>query len=370
MPLNGLTVKAQWSLSGFTITFDTDGGSDVDPIIQDYGTAITAPADPTKTGHTFAGWDPEIPATMPADNITIKAKWTVNQYTIIFDTNGWSTIDPITQDYGTPLIIPNPTKPWYTFKWWDPALPATVPADNIIVVAQWEKSWWGSSWGGWWGWSSHKSDTWDDQDEQKQDSDDNMHGSAWDEEVWLPSESDANEEVVEPEALSAYEWARKYWITTMDTVEEADPNGYVIRWHLAKMVVNYMVNVLWRQVPYDVPYECVGWNDDPSIWESDEIKDYATKACALWVMWIDMRNNEFKPNDIVTRAEFGTVVSRILWWDKYNTSNHWRTYRYTLHLRALKNEWIMTQINKPTRWLELRKWIWVVMMRTQDLWKI
>ena len=88
MPLNGLTVKAQWSLSGFTITFDTDGGSNIDPIIQDYGTPIIAPADPTKTGHTFAGWDPEIPATMPADNITIKAKWTVNQYTIIFDTNG------------------------------------------------------------------------------------------------------------------------------------------------------------------------------------------------------------------------------------------------------------------------------------------
>jgi hypothetical protein len=190
-----------------------------------------------------------------------------------------------------------------------------------------------------------------------------MHGTAWEEENQWSEWDDVAEIVIEPEALSAYDWARKYWITTMDTAELADPDGYVIRWHLAKMVVNYMVNVLWREVPYDVPYECVAWNDDPSIWESDEIRDYATKACALWVMWIQMRNNEFKPNDIVTRAEFGTVVSRILWWDKYNASNNWNIYRYTLHLRALKNEWIMTQISRPMRWLELRKWVWVVMMR-------
>ena len=64
--------------TSYTLTFDTNGGSTIAPITQDYGTAITAPADPTKTGYTFAGWTPVIPTTMPAENMTIKAQWRYN----------------------------------------------------------------------------------------------------------------------------------------------------------------------------------------------------------------------------------------------------------------------------------------------------
>ena len=66
---------AKWEINQYTITFDTAGGSVVTPITQNYGTAITAPAAPTKTGYTFVGWNPEIPATMPAENLTITAQW-------------------------------------------------------------------------------------------------------------------------------------------------------------------------------------------------------------------------------------------------------------------------------------------------------
>ena len=139
MPAENITVKAQWEINQYTITFDTNGGSEIAPITQDYGTEITAPADPTRKGYTFKGWDKEIPETMPAENITVKAQWEINQYTIAFDTNGGSEIAPITQDYGTEITAPdNPTRKGYTFKGWDKEIPETMPAENITVKAQWE----------------------------------------------------------------------------------------------------------------------------------------------------------------------------------------------------------------------------------------
>ena len=133
-----MTLTAKWTANSYTITFDTDGGSKIDPITQDYGTQITAPADPTREGYTFIGWDKAIPATMPAENMTIKANWTVNQYTITFDTDGGSTVAPITQDYGTAITAPEaPTKIGYTFAGWNPEIPATMPAENLTITAQW-----------------------------------------------------------------------------------------------------------------------------------------------------------------------------------------------------------------------------------------
>ena len=102
---------AKWGINQYTITFDTNGGSEIAPITQDYGTEITIPDNPTRKGYTFKGWDKEIPETMPADNITVKAQWEINQYTIAFDTNGGNEIAPITQDYGTKITAPaDPTR--------------------------------------------------------------------------------------------------------------------------------------------------------------------------------------------------------------------------------------------------------------------
>lgn len=78
-----LTLTAKWQINRYTITFDTAGGSEVPSITQDYGTAITAPANPTKTGYTFAGWDKTIPTTMPAGDMTITARWTENRVIVI-----------------------------------------------------------------------------------------------------------------------------------------------------------------------------------------------------------------------------------------------------------------------------------------------
>ena len=133
-----LTLTAKWQINRYTITFDTAGGSEVPSITQDYGTAITPPAAPTRTGYTFAGWDKTIPATMPAENMTITARWQVNQYTITFKPENGGEDIVITQDYGTAITPPAaPTRTGYTFAGWDRESPTTMPAENITLTARW-----------------------------------------------------------------------------------------------------------------------------------------------------------------------------------------------------------------------------------------
>ena len=136
---DNITLYAKWAANTYTITFDTAGGSGIAPITQDYGTVITAPEAPTREGYTFTGWDREIPTTMPAENMTVTAQWKINRYTITFDTNGGSEIAPITQDYGTAITAPaDPTREGYTFIGWDKEIPTTMPAENITLKARWK----------------------------------------------------------------------------------------------------------------------------------------------------------------------------------------------------------------------------------------
>lgn len=123
-----------------TIIFDVDGGTpEIESITQDAGTDVIAPEDPTKVGYTFAGWDPVIPATMPEGELTCVAQWTINQYTITFDSNGGSEVAPITQDYDTEVTAPEaPEREGYDFVGWDPEVPERMPAENVTCVAQWE----------------------------------------------------------------------------------------------------------------------------------------------------------------------------------------------------------------------------------------
>lgn len=148
MPSKDLTVEASWTINQYTITFNTNGGNNIATILQDYGTAVTAPADPVRVGYTFTGWDKEIPTTMPAENVTIKAKWSVNKYTVTFDTDGGSEMSNITANYGAPFsVLSTPTKNGYTFAGWVVTnadtgatvvgIPTTIPAYNVKFTAQW-----------------------------------------------------------------------------------------------------------------------------------------------------------------------------------------------------------------------------------------
>ena len=122
----------------YTITFDSAGGTPVANITQAFGSTITAPADPTKDGYTFAGWSPAVPSTMPLNGAALSAQWTANEYTITFDSAGGSAVASITQAFGTDVTAPaDPTKDGYTFAGWNPAVPAKMPLNGAALSAKW-----------------------------------------------------------------------------------------------------------------------------------------------------------------------------------------------------------------------------------------
>ena len=144
MGTSSVTLTAQWTVNQYTITFHTDGGSEITPITKNFGESVGTVAVPTKTGYTFAGWTDEdgasasVPATMPAEDITLTAAWTINRHTITFDTAGGSTIDAITQDYGTAITAPaDPTRTGYTFSGWEEEIPSTMPDQDMTIRASW-----------------------------------------------------------------------------------------------------------------------------------------------------------------------------------------------------------------------------------------
>ncbi len=146
MDAEGKEFLAVWEINEYTITFDTVGGSVVEPITQEYATDVTAPDAPTKAGYTFAGWAEaedstvavELPATMPAADKTYYAIWDANEYTITFGDTGDTVIDPITQDYDTAIEAPeDPTKEGYEFAGWEPEVPDKMPLDGAVINATW-----------------------------------------------------------------------------------------------------------------------------------------------------------------------------------------------------------------------------------------
>ncbi|HEY8364866.1 MAG TPA: InlB B-repeat-containing protein [Haloplasmataceae bacterium] len=152
MPNKNITLYAKWTINQYTITFNSNGGSLVTAITQDYNTDITKPDDPTKTNYTFNGWyvDSEctIPFTftkMPGENITLYAKWISNKYTISFESNGGTQVDDIIEEAGQVITKPiDPTKTGYTFGGWytdnaytTPFTFDKMPNENITLYAKW-----------------------------------------------------------------------------------------------------------------------------------------------------------------------------------------------------------------------------------------
>lgn len=147
------TFYAQWNINQYTMSFNSNGGSSVSDITQDYLSNVTEPTNPTRTGYNFGGWysDSELTnlytfGTMPASDTTLYAKWLINSFSLTFVENGGSDVADSNEEYDTSITKPtDPTKTGYTFSGWysdseltlSQSFPFNMPAANKSVYAKW-----------------------------------------------------------------------------------------------------------------------------------------------------------------------------------------------------------------------------------------
>lgn len=157
------------------------------------------------------------------------------------------------------------------------------------------------------------------------------------------------------ELIGAYNYAYNVGITTMPTIDQANMDGKLIRGHMAKMMSNYAVEILNL-----VPNTWKVCDFDDLSWQNEEIKWFIIQSCQLWLMWVWLTS--FDPQWEVTRAQFGTVLSRAMYGEMYNGGEPY----YVNHLNKLKSDGIMKDISKPTN-PEIRWYVMLMMKRADEL---
>ncbi len=283
-----------------------------------------------------------------------------NEYTITIDIDGNETI--LTWKYGDPISKPaDPSKNGYKFIGWEPEFPTTMPLSGATVKAKWEKLWSSGGWGG----SSRSSSVISNDSEKstdsetwnKVDSSADKSASEWQDNTQDSSANASEWQNYSQEFQQAYEFAHEKWITTMPTIQEAQMNWKLTRIAMAKMLSQYAMNVLGQKPANIVTPK---FNDVTDKQNSD-YDDWVTLAYQLWIMWQNMPNNKFRPDDEVTRAEFATALSRMLYhtsdWEYKSTDKY-----YTNHMKKLVQEWIIT--NDDAKMKELRWYVMIMLMRS------
>lgn len=388
-----VTLYAQWNANTYEVEFNKNATDATWTMLNQ-----TIPYDETKkltpnafnlVWYHFAGWNrnPDWTGTWYLNEAEVKnlattwvvklyAQWEPNNYTIIFDWNGASAWTmawlEMTYNQEKPLTSNNYTRNWYKFLWWN-SLPDgkwTGYTDGQVVknlatewevrlYAQWEKLW--SSW--WWGWWGCIKDDCPDGDYSWNRCD----GKCWkkpepepdpdpDPTPWPTPWPTPNPVIPDKKCLiewskhsaevnEAYIWACQRWIIKSQTITWAKLWEFLNRAEMAKITTVFEMLELWSQPNRNK--DCSAFADSMS-WYNQEMKNYMITSCQLERMWIHTADYtpipDFMPRKFVSRAEFGTILSRILWWDKYEAEKNSRYY-YVDHLNKLKAAWILTDIN-------------------------
>ena len=414
------TLYAKWKANTYTVSFNADN-DDTNPwnITVIYDSQYPELPVVTKTWYTFSwwyNWEEMVSSwniVKITEDVILKAKRKMNQYKIIFDTDGWNEINSVEKDYNSVINItlPTPTKECNEFSWWDTELPERMPAHDITLKAIWEYTCSRSSWGGWWAKKSESTtreiaiDTSTDQEHnsadegQKTETNETSNTPTnWEtsnqvisvtqeiSEDWTPIEvvvqtvtikntdivatvrteipssnttrSSSSSKTHTKEENDAYSFAKSNGITTTDSIDNAKMNTELTRIQMAKMLSNYAINVLWQEP--DVSKWTIKFDDVTN--KMDKQYDNAvTKAYQLGIMWQNVKNNEFRPNDEVTRGEFASALSRLLYQtEEWNYKWTWKYY--VPHVARLYNEWI---INKTDPKIKEKRWyVMTMLMRT------
>ena len=246
-----------------------------------------------------------------------------------------------------------------------------------VNPTQWNYSWW------WWKWKSNsdsstktnKTDTTKNANTTVSNWDTNTHNAAaenWKKATnikgdrvpaqvftfkqveynnWNPSEKLEN--WYTREMNNAYKFAYSNWLTTSKSIEKFKVNSPLTRIAMAKILSNYAINILWKKP--DTSKWTVKF-DDVTAKQNAEYDNAVNLAYQLWIMWQNVKNNKFRPNDEVTRAEFVTALSRLLYW-----TQDWKPY-YSTHINVLKQKWIISNDNPKIK--EKRGYVMVMLMRT------
>ena len=139
-----LSFVASFAATSYSVTVTNGNGSGSYPFGDVVNISATVPV-----GYTFLNWtgdtagvadvnNPTTTVAIPVSSVNLTANFTINQYTITFDSNGGSAVSDIVLDYGATVIAPaNPSRSGFAFTSWSPALPATMPANDVVVTAQW-----------------------------------------------------------------------------------------------------------------------------------------------------------------------------------------------------------------------------------------
>lgn len=375
-----ITFTAQWAPIIYTIVFSwnaDDAQWTQASINAEYDSGDIAPeSNFTLTGYTFTWWNTQSDwsgtwyatwdtlinlTTTGGDTVTLYAQWEANIHKLSFVVD-WTTIRSGDVAYSTAISAPaDPTKDsCNSFAGWTSSVEwltttGTMPDSDVTFTANWNYTCSKSS--GWWGGGGGSSKTtttsttwtvttWTNETNVKADTQDEENQE--DEAEWETQED-------KDEFQRAYEFAYKHGITTMPTIEEANMTWTLTRIAMAKMLSYYAINILWMK-----PDETrVNKFNDVSEKLNAEYNNAVTLAYQLWIMWINMPKNNFRPNDLVTRWEFATALSRMLygiedWKDKY----------YSTHLAKLMEEKIIT--NDDPKMKELRGYVMIMLMRSAE----
>ena len=144
---NNHTLTAYWAINRYTVTFEYGNGSVATNVSLEYNVTIPYPGDPLKPGYTFSGWDKDIEF-MPAEDVTIAALWTANEYTVTFNPDG-DVVSPTNKNvtFDSPYgDLPVPTKTGHSFVGWFDEKNESITKDTVVtspyphtLTAQWKE---------------------------------------------------------------------------------------------------------------------------------------------------------------------------------------------------------------------------------------